>query len=454
MPRFRFVHVLVGILLVGTFVPAFAEAPAATDASQDLVRVADEVAKEVEALRGWTFKGPVQKRFCTPDHVRRYLVRLIDEQCPAERVGQIQAFLRTVGLLPRECDLKKTLLGLLEEQVGGYYDTEAKALYLVTRGERLPALVERVMIAHELTHALDDQHAGLDGFLKSLAGQSEDLDLVTMSVIEGSATALMTQYMARAQLSGRFDMTELQQYAIQEAERSRTFLAAPRYFSSILGTYMCGMQFLAKGNILAVMMTTDNRAVGQNFLAAVKDPPRSTEQILHPAKYWDPATRDDPVVVDDAAAARLLEGPGRWVVHRNTAGEMLCAMLTAPEGQQTDRLAMSMADAWTNPAAAGWGGDRFYLIASGPDAKAAGKSLDAARGVWFTLWDTPEDRDEFVQAYEGRPMAGRAIVPLGSLGAVVLFGFDAAEQKALAERLTKSPPPMTRAGKPCSPWAL
>ena len=435
-------------------VSALAEAPAATDASQDLVRVADEVAKEVEALRGWTFKQPVQKRFCTPDDVRRYLVRLTDEQCPADRVGQIQAFLRTVGLLPPECDLKKALLDLLEDQVGGYYDTEAKALYLVTRGERLPALVERVMIAHELTHALDDQHAGLDKFLKSLGGQSEDMDLVTMSATEGSATALMTQYMARAQLSGRFNMAELQQYALEEAERSKTFLAAPRYFSSILGTYMCGMQFLARGNILAVMMGTDNRAIGQGLLEAVKDPPRSTEQILHPAKYWDPATRDDPVVVDDAAAARLLERPGHWVVHRNTAGEMLCAMLTAPEGQQTDILSMSMAAAWTNPAAAGWGGDRFYLLAAGPDAKAAGKSLEAARGVWFTLWDTPQDRDEFVQAYEGRPMTGRAIVPLGNLGAVALFGFDAAEQKALAERLAKSPPPMTRAGKPWSPWAL
>ena len=66
----------------------------------------------------------------------------------------------------------------------------------------MPDLVVRILIAHELTHALDDQHVGLEEFFKGLLGQSEDLDLVATSVTEGSATSLMTQYMMRAQLSG------------------------------------------------------------------------------------------------------------------------------------------------------------------------------------------------------------------------------------------------------------
>jgi len=460
MKRFHLLHLLIVALLLCAWSPALspalagAPAPAVTTPPKDLAKVADEVAKEVEALRGWTFKQVVEKRSCTPQEAIAYVKREIREQTPPERIAKIQAFLRTVGLLPPDCDLKKTLLDLLEEQVGGYYDTKTKALYLVERDERMPDLVARIMIAHELTHALDDQHVGLTGFLKSLLGRSEDLDLVAASVTEGSATSLMTQYMMRAQLSGRFDMDELQTYALQEVERSKVFASAPRYFSTMLGTYLCGMTFLTRGNILAAALG-DNRAVGRNLLAAVKDPPKSTEQILHPEKYWDPATRDDPVVVDDAAAAGMLRKPGRWVVHTNTVGEMLCAILTAPQGRPMNLLTMQVTDAWTNPAAKGWGGDRFYLLASGASAEAAGATLTDLRGVSFTLWDTPQDRDEFVAAYEQQPATGRrTIVGLGSLGAVVLFGFDEAEEKAVADRIKKAPPPMTRAGKPWALWAL
>ena len=356
MKRFHTLHLLIAALLLCAWSPALspalaaAPAPAATAKPKDLAKVADEVAKEVEALRGLTFKQPVEKRSCTPQEAIAYVKREIQEQTPPERIAKIQAFLRTVGLLPPDCDLKKTLLDLLEEQVGGYYDTKTKALYLVERGEKMPDLVARIMIAHELTHALDDQHVGLEGFLKQLLGQSEDLDLVAASVTEGSATSLMTQYMMRAQLSGRHNMSELQTYALQEAERSKVFANAPRYFSTMLGTYLCGMTFLTKGNLLAAALG-DNRAVGTNLMAAAKDPPTSTEQILHPEKYWDPAKRDDPVVVADAAAAGMLRKPGRWVVHTNTVGEMLCAILTTPQGSQMNLLTMQMADAWTNPAA-------------------------------------------------------------------------------------------------------
>ena len=459
MRRFHTLHLLIAALLLCAWSPALspalAAAPApATTAAPDMAQVVKEVAKQVEALRGWTFKQPVEKRSCTPQEALAYVKREIQEQAPPERIGKIQAFLRTVGLLPPDCDLKKTLLDLLEEQVGGYYDTKTKALYLVERGEKMPDLVVRILIAHELTHALDDQHVGLDAFMKSLLGQSEDLDLVATSVTEGSATSLMTQYMMRAQLSGRFDMGGLQAYAMKEAERGKVFATAPRYFSTMLATYLCGMTFLTRGNLLAAALG-DNRTVGTNLMAAAKDPPKSTEQILHPEKYWDPATRDDPVVVADAAAAGMLQKPGRWVVHTNTVGEMLCAILTAPQGSQMNLLMMQMADSWTNAAAKGWGGDRFYLLASGASAEAAGATLADLRAVWFTLWDTETDRDEFVAAYEQQPATGRrAIVPLGSLGAVVLFGFDEAEENAVADRIKKAPPPMTRAGKPWTPWAL
>ena len=135
MKRFHLMHLLIAALLLCAWSPALSPALAgspapATTAAPDMAQVVKEVAKEVEALRGWTFKQVVEKRSCTPQEALAYVKQEIQEQAPPERIAKIQAFLRTVGLLPPDCDLKKTLLDLLEEQVGGYYDTKTKALYL------------------------------------------------------------------------------------------------------------------------------------------------------------------------------------------------------------------------------------------------------------------------------------------------------------------------------------
>jgi len=449
--RFR---VSVVALLMAVVLPACAVCAAEPKQGSALAKMAKEVAKEVEALRGWTFKKPVANRFTTPAEVRQYLEREVAEQMPPDRIHRVATFLRMVGLVPNDCDLTRTFLDLLEEQVGGYYDSETKALRLVDRGQPMPPLVQRVMLAHELTHALDDQYVDLDAFLKGLTGKTEDMDLVAMSVVEGSATALMTRYMARATLSGRFDVGDVQAYANREVARSRKMLESPRYFTAMLGAYVCGMQFLCHGDPMA-MIGGKGETVGKHMLAATKEPPRSMEQILHPEKYWDDAMRDDPVVLDDEAVTRILEGDGRWVVHTDTLGELLTAILTTPPGVRPSLVSMGVASMWTNDGAAGWGGDRFYLVASGSDSAAAARDPKQPRGLWLTVWDTPRDRDEFRRTYERRPpQTPRAVVPFGNLGAAVLFGFGQDEAEAMVDRLRKVALPMTRAGKPWSPWAL
>jgi hypothetical protein len=453
-----------------------AAAPASDKATQGLVQMADEVAKEVETLRGWKFKQPVKKQLCTPEQARAYLDKEIEKQIPNEKVRRSQAFLRMVGLLPAGCDLKKTFLDIMQSQVGGFYDTDTKTLYMVTRsGAKIVPLVERTMIAHELTHALDDQYADLGKFVAAHTGESEDMDLATTSVFEGSATALMTQYMTQATLAGKIDLTELQEYAVQETARSQPLLKAPRYFLAMMGAYICGTQFLARGNIMTLMLSADNSAVGRNFLEAVKSPPQSTRQILHPEKYWDPATRDDPILVNDDDAARLLAKPGRFIVHKDTVGEMLCSILGSPtaakpaaampkgsdlgglggleqSGGMGDLSDLQSADAWIKPASKGWNGDRFYLLASGASVDDAGKTLKDAKGVWLTFWESPQSRDAFVAAYAaGDPVAGRTVGKLGSMGAAFFYGFTDAERQALLAALEKTPPKMTRGGKP---WTM
>ena len=422
-------------------VPASAQPPVPT--KDDAGSLTAEVSKAIEALRGWPFKQPVKAAMATPDEVRQFVTRQIDKELPPGRLEIVQAFLRTIGLIPADANLKELLLAVLQDQVAGYYDPDTRTMRLVSRGS-MPPFVERMLLSHELTHALDDQYADLKAYLGNGIHLSEDISLARGSVTEGSATALMFQYLIRAQKTGQADLKGMMEYSEQEKERSKIFERAPRYFLSMVGAYVCGAQFLARSPLMGLMLAPDNQQVGKNFLAAINDPPRSTEQILHPDKYWVADQRDDPLIVDDVAARTWLERDGRVVVHSDTVGEMLTAILTTPSTVPAKLDAVD-ASAWTNRSASGWGGDRFYLLAAGKTADAAGQTLSDLKGVWVTTWDTAVDRDEFVAA-----------VPLGSFGpraatqsvdaatTIVYFGFDEAERAALTKRFTEKPVPMTK----------
>jgi hypothetical protein len=235
----------------------------------------------------------------------------------------------------------------------------------------------------------------------------------------------MTAYVLRAQLSGKLDPSDLMGVMDSEMERSKVFLDAPPYFQVLLATYTCGMQFLLKGK-LSAMMGADKDVAGDNLLAALADPPRSAEQILHSGKYWDPAARDDPVVVDDAEVTALAEAAGYRVRAVNTAGEVLAALVTNPADRTFEPMAANVPAYWTNRAATGWGGDRFFLL----------EGDGGTAGLWITLWDTGEDRDEFTAAYEAeRPDPQRTRVSLGTRGEAYVFGANALDRETLAARL-------------------
>jgi len=234
----------------------------------------------------------------------------------------------------------------------------------------------------------------------------------------------------------------------EELERAREFERLPRYFSAMFGSYVVGAAFLAKGELSTLLTQPDNRAVGVALLAARRALPRSSEQVLHAEKYWDPARRDEPIVFDDKAIDRWLWRNGRHVMHRDTVGELLTAILTTPPDASRDIASLQTVAAWTNGGAAGWGGDRFYLLANqaGPDVLRTTKGL---QGVWLTAWDTPKDRDEFLAALErGAPAPNSAAVAVGKQLAVVYVAIPQAERESLTRRLELLPPAMTRGGRP------
>lgn len=392
-----------------------AEKPAA------MLAAAEEVMKEVEEVRGWRFKGPVAKDVRTREELRAFLERkLLEEELGEGKLKAWQAWLRTMGLIPEELDLRKTILEVLLNQIGGFYDPQEKAFYMMAESARFPELVHHMLMAHELCHALDDQYCDL-ARLTHPPGRAltEDEEHAIGSMVEGSATALMFAWMRRAVRRGAA-AERLMEFQESELERARPLLEAPRYLSLLVGRYMVGAGFVLKGRPLASVGPGPDS--GAAILEASSSPPRSSEQVLHPEKYWDPDQRDEPVrlVEEEDLVGWIRAASGRELVHRDTLGEMVCAILAVE--RKLNPALMGNPGYWTNRYARGWGGDRLFLLG----ARREDGEVDLANPgvVWVTMWDTEADRREFEERVR-RTRGGRPGFDAAGEGRVAVFTFGA-----------------------------
>ena len=394
-----------------------AQQQAAAQLQKELLETADEVQKEVEALRGYEFKRPVQRAVMTKEELRDVLAEMMAKEFGGGKLERSEAWLETLGLMPGDRGLRETLTDVLLSQIGGFYDPAKKSFFMMVE--------VRMMIAHELCHALDDQYCDLDALMRPGRELSEDETYVVGGVVEGSATVLMSAWMALAIRNGA-DLGELGKMAEQQKDQMEVLLAAPTYCALLAANYMVGRHFITRGAGLA---DTDPDDTGAAINDVVKDMPRSTEQLLHPDKYWVEDQRDEPVLLDDEddIAGRIARLTGKLVVHRDTLGEMVSALVASPARRRLNAALMARADYWTNRAARGWGGDRLFLIAD--QAVTEGVRVERPGVVWVTVWDSDKDRSEFVKAVE-RYRAAEPGFDVVTDGRVAVFAFGAARSLA------------------------
>src|ERR1043165_1414242 len=131
--------------------------------AEELFRDVDTILNFASKDTALPIKHEVKRRLASREEVVSYLKKNMAEDKDVQRLRRTELVLKKFGLLPKDFDLHSFLVNLLEEQVAGYYDAKTKTVNLLDWV--IPDL-QRPVLAHELTHALQDQSFGLDKWLK------------------------------------------------------------------------------------------------------------------------------------------------------------------------------------------------------------------------------------------------------------------------------------------------
>jgi hypothetical protein len=166
------------------------------------------------------------------------------------------------------------MINVLTEQIEGLYDPTTREFYIA---DWSPLADQRMVMAHELTHALEDQHFQIETWLKA-ARPNEDAELARDAVLEGSAMAAMVDYLMLGTGRSLKDVPEFDPgMLIGDLGSTPTLQKAPPFLKdALIFPYLGGLTFSA-----AVMKNTGWAALPGLF----ERPPVSTQQILHPALY-------------------------------------------------------------------------------------------------------------------------------------------------------------------------
>lgn len=319
----------------------------------------DRLAQEVSALRGLSLTEKVEREFLSREDLRAYLEQHMAEDYPREEAEADALVMALLGMLEPNTDLYQLLLELYTEQIAGFYDPKVDRMYLIA--EALGPL-EKLVFVHEYVHALQDRLFNLGDQLDALK-KEDDRALALEALAEGDATLLMEQYLLAhiAEL-----MTPDLMNQVYGIETPRLDAAPYAVRQRLLFPYKAGLTFA---------WTLYNEDGWAGIDAAWKNPPRSTEQILHPERYPDDLPR---IVAIPPLTTTLGEG---WRLRdQDTLGEFMLRLHleTYLDKKEVDR------------AATGWGGDRYALYVRG-DGEAC--------LVIALSWDSKDEAGEFVEAY-------------------------------------------------------
>lgn len=334
-------------------------------AEQDALYSEEELAeleKAASEVRELGFQKEVDYEVVDKSSLRGVIDERVKEEFPADKLERISLAYAKLGLIEKGVSLREAMLSLYSEQIAAFYDQKKRKLYSI-KGLPFSKEFQKVLMVHELTHALQDQNFDLTTLPLELE-DNDDRAMAALSLVEGDATLVFTQYATR---EVRLSLKDI--LAVVTTGQKGLTEAPYALQKNLMFPYLEGVRFVTR-------LHTEGgwEAVNKAF----KNLPESTEQIMHPDKYLK--ERDDPVAIVLPEFGSV--GGKEWELQEdNVLGELNIKVLF------TQFIGSLRA---TRPSR-GWGGDRFrvYRVKGDNDTIL----------IWGTAWDTEKDREEFVTRY-------------------------------------------------------
>ncbi len=400
------------------------------DPDRDETLALREAMRIAERLRSLRFERPVPVRVQS----RADIVTFVRDRIEDDELEEARLFYVAIGLLPADVDLRALVIDVMGEQIAGFYDPPRHTMVVredvmeemtrvVVRGGTILGTASSMVLVHEYVHALQDQRLGLH------SGEHDDERTIDeanayAALVEGDATLTM---LGVGSLEGRGrsldDLTrqrgllrsQLSSDAASGPPGSALASAPAILRAPLMSRYLDGLVFTG------ALHGGHDRAGSSGFRAiddAFRDPPTTTEQILHPARY---ATGDRPAAIALPALTAMIDA-GFVALDDETLGELEMSVFFA-QGTGRDR---------DLDAAAGWDGDRIRVLHRPSD--------HALAFVWLTRWD--DEREAIDAETAARRVSTTITTPTGPMQVVrqgravsISGGLDATAQTELAASL-------------------
>jgi len=356
--------------IVAALTLACRERAQAVQGEAELKDMVHRMMPAVAQTTGLRFKSePVVLRR-SREQVRDYLIHKFDEDLPPAELNGLQSALRLFGLIPDSLELRPTMIDVLTEQVAGYYDPDSNALYI-------PADIEpfqlRIVVSHELVHALQDQYVRLDSIINQR--HANDRRSAAQAILEGQATVAQIPVLMPEQKPDTFPLGwfwKQRSAMASQQNQMKQYAHAPLWIrEGLIFPYLGGADFI---------VWFRHKYFGVSVLDSM---PQSTEQILHPEKF---SQHDEPTEL------RLMNGVDT-VQWEDNLGEYETRLLFQQLlGDESEAATL----------ASGWDGDRYEVL--GPKSDAL---------VWYSVWDDQAAANRFTAGLQRAWAKRRAGVQTG-----------------------------------------
>jgi len=362
--------------------------------ARQLFGLVDELLKFASQETGLPIKSDVKRKITSRAEVESYLKEKFEEDEGAKRLQRGEIVLKKFGLLDRDFSLKPFLLALLKEQIEAYYDSKSKTVYML---DWVDIEEQKPVLAHELTHALQDQHSDLEKWndqtpseVSRNSGEDSDhlakdeMDTAREAVVEGQATAVMMDYALKPMgksLVKDPEVLELLKQQMAASENSPVLARAPLMLSeSMLFPYREGLSFEQD-----VWMDQGQTAA---FAGAMDRPPTSSWEIINPREYEHRHQPAVPLLPDIHPLVDKLYKP----YDIGQMGQLDLHILAEVYGG--DNAARDLTPAWNGGLY--WAGQR--LSAKTPAEQANTNSISL---FYLSVWKNAASAEAFAQLYSG-----------------------------------------------------